>query len=114
MAKKKPSFHCQACGNPCTIYKKGKGHRVLVCPKCGVLATNPTAISRKLGNIIAGLDETYLGGAGGEIIPGLGRAEAARAGQAGPSTPPSPVRGRLSQFDRAIALEALERPRRCV
>lgn len=22
------------------IYKKGKNHRVLVCPRCGVLATN--------------------------------------------------------------------------
>jgi hypothetical protein len=45
---KKHSFHCQTCGEECTIYKKGKGHRVLVCPKCGVLATNPI----KLGGIV--------------------------------------------------------------
>ena len=38
---KKRQFHCEKCGNPCTIYKKGKKHRVLVCPECGVIATNP-------------------------------------------------------------------------
>lgn len=41
MKKKKHQFHCQSCGSPCEIYKKGKGHRVLICPNCGVLATNP-------------------------------------------------------------------------
>jgi len=40
--KKKKQFHYQQCGTPCDIYKKGKNHRVLVCPSCGVLATNPT------------------------------------------------------------------------
>jgi len=39
---KKRQFHCQQCGHACDIYKKGKNHRVLVCPSCGVLATNPT------------------------------------------------------------------------
>ncbi len=38
---KKRQFHCERCGNPCEIYKKGKKHRVLVCPECGVIATNP-------------------------------------------------------------------------
>ncbi len=33
----------------CTIYKKGKGHRVLVCPSCGVLATNPISFKKVLG-----------------------------------------------------------------
>lgn len=41
MKKRKHQFHCEKCGSPCEIYKKGKNHRVLVCPKCGVLATNP-------------------------------------------------------------------------
>lgn len=36
----KNTFYCEKDGLPCTIYKKGKNHRVLVCPKCGVLATN--------------------------------------------------------------------------
>ncbi len=39
--KRKHQFHCQYCGSGCEIYKKGKGHRVLVCPNCGVLASNP-------------------------------------------------------------------------
>lgn len=42
MRRKKRQFHCNQCSSPCEIYKKGKKHRVLVCPHCGVLATNPT------------------------------------------------------------------------
>lgn len=38
---KKHQFHCSACGSEADIYKKGKNHRVLVCQKCGVLASNP-------------------------------------------------------------------------
>jgi len=45
--KAKHQFHCQICASPCDIYKKGKAHRVLVCPSCGVLATNP-GIFKKL------------------------------------------------------------------
>lgn len=41
MKRKKGVFHCNMCNSPCEIYKKGKSHRVLVCPKCGILATNP-------------------------------------------------------------------------
>lgn len=37
---KKHQFHCEKCNSECMIYKKGKNHRVLVCPECGVLATN--------------------------------------------------------------------------
>jgi len=40
MAKKKHAFHCEKCDSECMIYRKGRAHRVLVCPKCGVLATN--------------------------------------------------------------------------
>lgn len=39
--KKKHVFHCAKCNSPTQIYKKGKGHRVLICPKCGILASNP-------------------------------------------------------------------------
>lgn len=44
--KKKHPFLCEICNSECMIYKKGKSHRVLVCPRCGVLATNG-----KLGKI---------------------------------------------------------------
>jgi len=40
MKKNKHAFHCEHCNSECMIYKKGKSHRVLVCPHCGVLATN--------------------------------------------------------------------------
>jgi hypothetical protein len=39
----KKEFHCQKCNEAIQIYKHGKKHRVLVCPKCGILATNPLA-----------------------------------------------------------------------
>jgi hypothetical protein len=48
MAKKKHPFHCEKCNSECMIYKKGKGHRVFVCPECGVLATNGRGIIRKV------------------------------------------------------------------
>jgi hypothetical protein len=38
---KKHLWHCERCGNECMIYKKGKNHKVLVCPHHGVIATNP-------------------------------------------------------------------------
>ncbi len=55
MAKgKKRQFHCERCANPCTIYKKGKNHRVLVCPQCGVLATNPFSFGKSLKGALRG------------------------------------------------------------
>ena len=36
----KNTFFCDRCDSPCMIYRKGSSHRVLICPKCGVLATN--------------------------------------------------------------------------
>jgi len=48
------------------IYKKGRSHRVLVCPECGVLATN-------------GLGK-WIGGAVGSIIPGAGTVAGATIG----------------------------------
>lgn len=40
MHKKDHHFYCEKCRSQCMIYRKGKHHRVLVCPHCGVLATN--------------------------------------------------------------------------
>jgi len=57
MAKKRRQFHCQHCTAPCEIYRKGKAHRVLVCPNCGVLATNPTVVgkvARRAGRALLG------------------------------------------------------------
>lgn len=77
MAKRaKHTFHCDKCANPCTIYKKGKNHRVLVCPSCGVLATNPFSFGKALrgagkgavasipiaGGALAGALEGFEGG----------------------------------------------------
>jgi len=77
MVKKarKHQFHCQKCGLGCEIYKKGKGHRVLVCPNCGILATNPFSIGKAL-----------LGA--GKTIPGAGAILGAlEGGFSGSSTP---------------------------
>ncbi len=114
MARKKHQFHCNLCHSACEIYKKGRKHRVLVCPHCGVLATNPG-----LGALI--------GGAVGSIIPGAGTAAGAALGglaegaishftsrrrepaRVDSSNPSAPHPGRLTNFQKAIALEALER-----
>ena len=67
MKHRKHQFHCQRCGSPCEIYRKGKNHRVLVCPNCGVLATNPT-VAGKLLKI------------GASLIPGVGGVASALIG----------------------------------
>lgn len=48
MKRKKHVFYCEKCDNPCLIYKKGKQHRVLVCPMCGILATNGKGTGKAL------------------------------------------------------------------
>ena len=63
----KHTFYCDACHSPCMIYKKGKAHRVLVCPRCGVLATN-------------GLLSVLGGAIGSAIVPGAGTAVGAALG----------------------------------
>jgi len=74
MAKrKKRQFHCERCGNPCMIYKKGKAHRVLVCPVHGVIATNPFS----LGGAASGAG---LGATIGSVVPGIGTGIGAAAG----------------------------------
>lgn len=42
---KKHAFHCNQCNEPLSIYKKGKKHRVLVCPTHGIIATNPFSLA---------------------------------------------------------------------
>lgn len=70
--RKKHSFHCQKCGSECTIYKKGKAHRVLVCPECGVIATNPTV----LGKVLKRAGKAVIGEIPGAslVMEGLGLA----------------------------------------
>lgn len=46
---KKRHFHCEKCGSEIAIYRKGKKHRVMVCPGCGILASNPIPQSIKKG-----------------------------------------------------------------
>lgn len=60
MRKKKHTFHCQRCGTPCQIYKKGKGHRLLVCPNHGILATNPLPLGMLAAAVAPSLIEKGL------------------------------------------------------
>ena len=55
------------------IYKKGKKHRVLVCPQCGILATNPFSFKRMLTG-------AATGAAAGAPIAGVGAVPGAIAG----------------------------------
>lgn len=73
MRKTKRQFHCEKCNSPCTIYKKGKKHRVLVCPRCGVLATNPFSAGGALGGAATGATI-------GSVVPGVGTAIGAGVG----------------------------------
>lgn len=67
------AFHCSKCNSECTIYKKGKKHRVLVCPLCGVLATNPFSAGGALGGAATGATL-------GSVVPGIGTGVGAVAG----------------------------------
>ncbi len=53
MKQKKHQFHCSKCDAACEIYKKGKSHRILVCPNCGILATNPLPLLAAGGMALA-------------------------------------------------------------
>jgi len=72
MAKKR-EFHCQQCNSVLTIYRKGKKHRVLVCPEHGVLATNPFSFGRAATG-------AATGGAVGTAVPVIGNIAGAVAG----------------------------------
>jgi len=75
--KRKRQFHCERCGAACEIYKKGKKHRVLVCPTCGVLATNPIS-----GRARGALSGAATGATIGSVVPGLGTGAGAAIGGA--------------------------------
>jgi len=102
MAKKK-NFCCSKCGNKCEIYKKGKGHRVLVCQSCGIIATNPIPL---LAPLLAAAAPALID-KGGEIISGLvsggGKSKRATAETAGERL------HRLTQFEKALLMERAER-----
>jgi hypothetical protein len=101
MAKKR-HFCCSKCGNKCEIYKKGKGHRVLVCQNCGIIATNPIPL---LAPLLAAAAPTLIE-KGGDIITGLvsGRGKSSRTAEtAGEKL------HRLTQFEKALLMERAER-----
>jgi len=104
MARKKRQFHCGHCGSPCEIYKKGRRHRVLVCPHCGVIATNPISLRGVLGSVAGSIP--LIGGVAQYAIENIG----GRKTDSIKSTPSAtPSISRLSTFQKAIALEALEK-----
>lgn len=70
---KRHKFHCAKCNSECAIYKRGKGHRVFVCSRCGILATNPI-------NLAGGLEGAATGAALGSVVPGVGTAVGGVAG----------------------------------
>lgn len=89
MAKRaKHNFHCEKCASECTIYKKGKNHRVLVCPKCGVLATNPFSLAKAIGGVA-------------KTVPFLGQAVGALEGftESAPAAAPAARAPRKAAYD---------------
>lgn len=100
----KHTFFCELCKSPCLIYKKGRSHRVLVCPHHGVLATN--------GLITGGLEGAATGAAIGSVIPGIGTGIGAAVGGAlGAYSGYEPEEGarKHAPFDKKAFLEAAYR-----
>lgn len=87
----KHTFYCEMCKSPCTLYKKGKGHRVLICPRCGVLATNGlgTIIGGAIGSIVPGAG-TVIGAGVGTAVEGLLKKKPKEAGKPTQATPTAP------------------------
>ena len=105
VSRRKHNFHCQQCGSQCTIYKKGKGHRVLVCPIHGVIATNPTLAGRLLRGAASAIP--VVGGVASEIISGIQENKAVKKGTTA-HIPTEHIQHRTA-FDKAVMLELLER-----
>ena len=103
--KKKHNFHCQHCSAECSIYKKSKNHRVLVCPNCGVLATNPTVA----GNLLR-IGAGFIPAVGGLASTAIGAIQDAKASKkAGISAHTEHnTSNRLTSFEKALLLERLE------
>ncbi len=103
---KKRQFHCQNCASACEIYKKGKAHRVLVCPSCGVIASNPQV----LGKIAKRGAKALIGEIPGAslIMEGVGLAGDifGKKKQARAETPRT--QNKLTSFEKALLLERLE------
>ena len=57
---KRRKFHCHICEAPCEVYRKGKTHRILICPNHGILASNPLPLMAV--------------GLAGKALKGIGRA----------------------------------------
>lgn len=56
--KKRRHINCTRCSGIASWYKKGKGHRVLVCANCGIIASNPIpllALAAAAPSIIKGV-----------------------------------------------------------
>jgi len=72
MAKKhKKGVFCGKCDHECTWYKRGK-KRVLVCPKCGIIAHNPVpwaTIGKVAGSFVPG--GSIIGEIAGSSLEGL-------------------------------------------
>lgn len=105
--RKKRQFHCQKCGSGCTTYRKGRAHRVLVCPNCGVIATNPS--------VTGALGGASTGATIGSLFPGIGTLVGAGVGALvgsigsdnKPDSPPLNY-GKLTLFEKAAMLDAIE------
>jgi len=103
MARKKRQFHCHECGSPTEIYKKGRGHRVLVCPRCGILATNPLPL---LAPLLAAAAPMLIE-KGGELISSVIQGKKTRSAGSGESA--GSTLKRLSNFEKALLMERAER-----
>jgi transcription elongation factor Elf1 len=102
MGKKKRTFHCNDCGTPCTVYKKGKGHRILVCPKCGVLASNPLPLLA-----IGAAAAPYAIDAVKGLLTKRGKVKTQR--ETYPEASVGKPTCKRGIFEKAVMLEALER-----
>lgn len=74
MAKKR-TFHCAVCGSPCEIYKKGKKHRVIVCSRCGVIASNPIPLAAAAAPILKAVGGYVAGKVAGRAIESVSGGE---------------------------------------
>lgn len=122
MGRKKHQFHCQHCGSPCDIYKKGKGHRVLVCPHCGIIATNPgigaylKSFGREAKKAGAGIvSGAQSGGISGAVGGALGYVMNTDGSGGRRVAPKGIYEGKehrnLTSFEKAVLLEAAEHGR---
>ena len=100
------AFHCNHCASPCTIYKKGRGHRVLVCPNCGVIATNPTLAGSIFKGVVGAVP--IVGGVASGVIGGIQEHKAQKS-SAKRSAQPIEVHHGKTSFEKALMLELMER-----